>query len=105
MQTNAHFWSYLAQSFLEWEMFLTKVVEETKTYKLRFFENRAIYDNVEKYCTARQSTDNNMVHVHCILDTSVYKYMIRILILHYNSGCTNAPLPVLLHYHLIHVMM
>ena len=31
MKTNLHFWSYLAQFFLEWEMFQTKVVEEIKT--------------------------------------------------------------------------
>ena len=30
MNTNIHFWSYLAQFFLEWEMFQTKVVEEIK---------------------------------------------------------------------------
>jgi len=24
---------------------------------------------VEKYCIARQSTDDNMVHVYCMLDT------------------------------------
>jgi hypothetical protein len=28
MKTNIHFWSYLAQSFLKWAMFQTKVVQE-----------------------------------------------------------------------------
>jgi len=31
MQTNVHFWSYLAQFFIEWEMFQTKDVEKIKT--------------------------------------------------------------------------
>jgi hypothetical protein len=34
MKTNRHFWSYFAQFFLEWEIFQTKVVEETKTHIL-----------------------------------------------------------------------
>jgi len=34
MKTNIHFWSYLAQFFLEWEMFQTKVVEKIKTHVL-----------------------------------------------------------------------
>ena len=32
MKTNGHFWSYLAQFFLEWEMFETKDVEEKHTF-------------------------------------------------------------------------
>ena len=31
MKTNIHFWSYVTQFFLEWEMFQTKVVEKFKT--------------------------------------------------------------------------
>jgi hypothetical protein len=41
------FWSYLAQSFLEWEMFQTKVVDKMKIHTLClifFFENRAVYE-------------------------------------------------------------
>jgi len=34
MKTNIHFRSYLAQFFLEWEMFQTKVVEKIKTHIL-----------------------------------------------------------------------
>ena len=33
-QTNIHFLSYLAQFFLEWEIFQTKVVEKIKTHIL-----------------------------------------------------------------------
>ena len=34
MNVNISFWSYLAQFFVEWEMFQTKVVEEIKTHIL-----------------------------------------------------------------------
>jgi hypothetical protein len=36
------------------------------------------WDNGEKYCRARQTTDDNMTHVHCMLDTKGYKYTHRI---------------------------
>jgi len=28
-----------------------------------------LWDNVEKYCTVGHATDDNMAHVHCMLDT------------------------------------
>ena len=34
MQTDTHFWSYLAHFFSEWETFQTKVVYELKTHIL-----------------------------------------------------------------------
>ena len=34
-----------------------------------FFENSAVYKTMwKKYCRAGQATDDNMAHVHCILD-------------------------------------
>ena len=49
-------------------MFQIKVVEKIKNHILYsiifFYENRAVYDNVEKYCRAAQAT-----HVHCMLET------------------------------------
>ena len=73
METNITFWSYLAQFFLEWEMFQTKVVEKIKTHILcsvTFFrKSYRLWDNVEKYCTAGQATDDNMAHAHFMLDT------------------------------------
>ena len=55
METNIHFWSYLAQPFLEWEMFQTKVVQKIKTHilcSITFFFRKSycFWDNVEKYC-------------------------------------------------------
>jgi len=30
------------------------------------------------YCIARQATDDSVAHVHCMLDTEVYKHTLRI---------------------------
>jgi len=48
MKTDVHLKQYLAQFFLELEVFQTNVVEKTKTHILCsktffFFENRAFY--------------------------------------------------------------
>jgi len=74
MKTNIHFWSYLPQFFLEWEMFQTKVVEEIRKHGLcsiTFFSRKSclLWDNVEKYGRAGQGTEHNMAHVRCMLDT------------------------------------
>jgi len=55
-------------------MFQTKVVEKIKTHFLLstifFFEKmRRLRDNLEKYCTAGQATDDNMAQAHGMLDT------------------------------------
>jgi hypothetical protein len=35
-----------------------------------FFENHAVYEKMwKKYCTAEQTTDDNMAHEHYMLDT------------------------------------
>ena len=48
MQTNICFWSYLAQFFLEWEMFQIEFVHKMKTHISRsitfFFRNHAVYE-------------------------------------------------------------
>ena len=38
---------------------------------------------MEKYCRARQATDDNMALAHCMLETYGYKHTLRI----YNSLC------------------
>jgi hypothetical protein len=46
MKTCAHLW-YLAQFFLEWEMFHTKVVEKIKThilFSITFFRKSCLYE-------------------------------------------------------------
>ena len=32
MKTNIHFWSYLARSFLEWDVLQTNVVDKIQTH-------------------------------------------------------------------------
>ena len=83
MKTNIHFWSYLAQFFLEWEMFQTKVVQKIRTHIsdwITFFFRKSccLWDNVEKYCRAGQATDDSIAHAHCMLDTKGYKHTLRI---------------------------
>jgi len=33
-----------------------------------------LWNNVEKYFAARRTTDDNIVHAHCMLDTWCYKH-------------------------------
>jgi hypothetical protein len=59
-----------------------------------FRKSRRLRDNVEKYCTAGQATDDNMVRAYIMLVTYVYKHTFRIsntLPFHCNNGCTKAP--------------
>jgi len=57
MKTNTNFWSYLAQFFLEWEIFQTRVVEKIKTHilcSLTFFEKMCcLWINVGKCRASR----------------------------------------------------
>ena len=72
MKTDIHYLSYLAQFFLEWKMFQTNIVEklETRFISIFFFrKSYRLWDNVDKFCTARQATDDDMAHAHCMLDT------------------------------------
>jgi hypothetical protein len=73
MKTNIGFWSYLAQLFLEWKIFETKVAEKIKTQNFYSInvprKSCRLRGNVEKYCIVGQATDNNMAHAYCKLDT------------------------------------
>jgi len=51
-----------------------KVAEKLRTHivysKKKKSENCTVYEEMwKKYCTARQATDDSMVHTHCMLDT------------------------------------
>jgi hypothetical protein len=79
MKTNIHFWSYLAQFFLEWEMFQTKVVEKIKRHTLGptiffFWKSFSLWHDVEKYCREGQATDDNMAHAYCMQDNENYTH-------------------------------
>ena len=72
MKTITHFWLYLTQFFLEWEMFQTKLVDEIKTHMLRsitFLKNCTIYEIMLKnILRARQVTVDNItqrMHIAC----------------------------------------
>jgi len=73
MNTNVNFLSYPAQFFVEWEMLQTKIFEEIEAHILRsiifFNENLTVYENVEKYFSAWQSTDDNRAHAFCVSGT------------------------------------
>ena len=72
MKTNIHFVSYLAQFFLEREMFQTKVVEKIKTHILCSvtFSRKSyrLWDNVGKYSTDVAATDDSMGYAYFTLD-------------------------------------
>ena len=67
--------SYLAQFFLEWEMFQLNVVQKLETHifminNFLFRKSFFLWDNVEKYCRAGQATDNNItrrMHTECCI--------------------------------------
>ena len=67
MKTFSHLWQYLAEVFLEWEMFQINVVEKIKIHILRpvtfFSENSAVY---EKKCGgAIEAADGNTAACEC----------------------------------------
>ena len=74
VKTNVHFVSYLTQFFLEWEMFQTLAVDKIIThilFSITFFRKSChLWDNVEKYCRARQATDDNVpwrMRIACLI--------------------------------------
>ena len=91
MKTNIHVWSYLAEFFLEWEMFLTNLVKKIEThilYSISFLlKLYRLWDNVEKIFTAGQTTDNSTAHAHCVLDKESYRRTLRIC----GSYCISKP--------------
>jgi hypothetical protein len=69
MKAYVHLWSYVAQYFLEWEMFYTEVVEKIKTHILcsMIFSRKScrLWDNVKKYSIAGEATDDNKIRRMC----------------------------------------
>ena len=67
MKTDIHFWSYLAHFLVHWNTFRTIFVEKIKIYfvfSYFFFFRKScrLWDNVEKFCTAGQAT-NDIMHM------------------------------------------
>jgi len=54
MKTYVHLWWYLAEFFVEWEMFQTEVVGENQNTHFMFGnffrESCRLWDNVVKFC-------------------------------------------------------
>ena len=87
MKTNIHFWSYLAQFFLDWEMFQAKVVEKIKTHILcsvNIYENRGFYEIMWKNYVegGRLQMAICRMHLACCL-TKATKHSLTI----YNTYC------------------
>jgi len=63
-------------------MLQTKIVEKIKTHVLCsiifFFKSCRLWDRVEKYCKAGQTTDDSMAHAHYTLDTEGHKHTLGI---------------------------
>jgi len=68
-----------------------------------FFKIIPLWDNVEKYCTGRQATDDSTAHAHCVLDSlSCSKHTLKVC----NTYCvssatvvTHTPLSFTLYIH------
>jgi len=43
-----------------------------------FRKSCRLCENVEKYCSSGQATDDNMAHAHCMLDTYSYRHTLSI---------------------------
>ena len=71
MTTFSHLWQYLAELFLEWEMFQIEVVDKIEIYILSsviFSENRTVYEMMSKNNEgASEVADDNMA-AHFMLD-------------------------------------
>jgi len=70
IKTNLYLSQYRSQFFLQWAMFHTAFLYKTKTHILcsitYFRKSCRLWDDVEKYCRARQVTEENMkrrVHI------------------------------------------
>ena len=76
MKTFSHLWQYLAEFFLEWEMFEVNVLEKIKRHILRsvtfFLKSCLLWNKVEKCGGAREAADDNMARTRCMLDNEGY---------------------------------
>ena len=57
-----------------------------------FFSRKScrLWDNVGKYCRARQATDDKMANAHYMLDNYVYRHTLRVCNTDYFSSTTTA---------------
>jgi hypothetical protein len=95
---------YLAEFFLKWGMFQTKGVEkmEKKPILCSIYipplpkKSYHLWDNVEKYCTARQATEDNIIRrMRCVYritkPTDTNSEYVTLIAFPGNAGYANAP--------------
>jgi len=78
MKNNILLWSSLSQFFIQWKIFHTEFVQKIDThfkFNIPPSPKNAPYAVYEKGCRVQQATDDNMVHVHCMLDNYGYRHM------------------------------
>jgi hypothetical protein len=94
-----HFWPYLAQFFLEWQMFQTEVVETIKTHIscsiIFFFLNRSVYEIMRKNTV---EPDRPQITIWCTLSacwipkaTNTHAANVYLLLFNCNNICMSAP--------------
>jgi hypothetical protein len=81
VKTNTHLLPYLAQLFLEWEMFRTNVLEEIKTYvfcPITFVSRIVSFMRQCGKILYSQGSHRWQYGSHCMLDNWGYKHRLRI---------------------------
>jgi len=73
MKTNIHFFIISRSFLLRKRNVLDKSCREDQNTHFEFSNfffriSCHLWDNVEEYCRADQTTDDNMVHAYCLLD-------------------------------------
>jgi hypothetical protein len=70
-----------------------------------FCKSCPLWDNVEKYCWAGQATDDNLVYVHCLLDTLGYKHTLKICNTHCFSTATVVAQMLYIHTYIANLVL
>jgi len=86
MKTYVHLWKYVSEFLLKWKIFQTKILEKIATHIFIFcnffpLKSCRLWDNVEKYGRAGQTTDDNMAHACCMVGTKATDRHWRCIIL------------------------
>jgi len=110
MKTDVHFWSYLAQFFLELETFQINILEKITTHFVIsiFFENRVVYEIMWKNIIDRGRPQMTIwrMRIACWITkvTNTLSCCVILTAFHCNNGYTNAP-PCYVIRHLFYVII
>jgi len=92
MKTNIHFWSYVAEFFLEWEMSEIKFIGKiTLNSVILFRKSCRLWDKVEKCGRAGQATDGNKIQrmrTACVIPKAknIHSECVIVTAFHRNNG-------------------